>query len=491
MTLSPALPTVATPVVAALRCPDCGERPTLTPTPSQPLPGGTFGLLRCACATYPQIDDIPVLRRGRIDSQDHLTGRCEVAGPTADELVALLAADRPLDALVALLAFPPPPPLTRRGVRLPFTRGPWPRLALAARRAEVRAMLGELHRLTAQDWMELAYARSSDRIDDELLPYFLARFGQPRFLATTSLLHALPSPTEHAASRPVLDLACGFGHVAHHLAHRSDPRAVVGVDRNFLQLWVARRYVAPSQRFVCTDRVDALPFDDDAFAASVCSDAFHYFDDQQAALDELRRVAVADTVLLDRVGNARLAPTDGPAERDAAGYVRLLRGAPWRLTCEDELLTDYLAGYGPQLASPRHPAELDAAKWLMLVTSTDERVFADHGAFPAPPHAAGRPTLNPVFEVTRHDDGGVDLAFRFPSTWYAFENAAMRGYTSAGERVDAATFAALAAGHPTARTAELLRAFVLLGMPERYRRAPGVPGPSVVGGLLRGLRARR
>lgn len=484
MTLSPALATVRT-AVPALRCPDCGARPTLTPTRTQPLAGGTFGLLRCACTTYPQIDDIPVLRRGRIDSQDHLTGRCEVAGPTADELVALLEADRPLDALVALLAFPPPAPTSRPGVRLPFTRGPWPRVALAARRAEVRAMLADHDRLTAQDWMELAYARSSDRIDDELLPYFLARFGQPRFLATTSLLQCLPDD----GSRPVLDLACGFGHVAHHLATRPDPRAVVGVDRNFLQLWVARRYVAPTQRFVCADRVDALPFDDDAFAASLCSDAFHYFDAQQGSLDELRRVAVADTVLLDRLGNARLAPTDGPLERDPAGYVRLLRGAPWRLTCEDELLTDYLAGYGPQLASPRHPAELDSAKWLMLVTSTDERVFADHGAFAAPPHAAGRPTLNPVFTATRHDDG-VDLAFRFPSTWYAFENAAMRGYTSAGERVDADTYAALVAGRPTDHDAELLRRFVLLGMPERYRRVPGVPAPSVVGGLVRGLRRR-
>ncbi|MCD2186973.1 class I SAM-dependent methyltransferase [Actinomycetospora soli] len=485
MTLSPALPTVRPTTGPALRCPDCGAHPVLTPTPSQPLPGGTFGLLRCACTTFPQIDDIPVLRRGRVDSQDHLTGRCEVAGPTTDELVALLAADRPLDALVALLAFPPPAPSSRPGLRLPFTRGPWPRIALAARRAEVRAMLAEHDRLTAQDWMELAYARSSDRIDDELLPYFLARFGQPRFLATASLLQALPD----AGSRPVLDLACGFGHVAHHLATRHDPRAVVGVDRNFLQLWVARRYVAPTQRFVCSDRVDALPFDDDAFAASVCSDAFHYFDVQQGALDELRRVAVADTVLLDRLGNVRLAPTDGPLERDAAGYVRLLRDAPWRLTCEDELLADYLAGYGPQLASPRHPAELDGAKWLMLVTSTDPRVFADHGAFTEPPHAAGRPTLNPVFEVSPDDDG-VELAFRFPSTWYAFENAAMRGYTSAGERLDAATYAALLAGRPTERTAELLRGFVLLGMPERYRRPPGTPAPSVVRGLVRGLRRR-
>lgn len=481
MTLSPAL---VTPTIgrAALRCPDCREEPAFTATRTQPLAGGTFGLLTCACRTSPVLDDIPVLRQGRIDSQDHVTGRSEVAGPTAEDLVALLRADRPLDALVAMLAFPPPVPLglaDRGGLRLPFTRGPWPRLALAARRGEVRSMLSRLDEHTAQDWMELAYARSSERIDSELLPYFLGRFGQPRFLASMSLVAALPDD-----ARPVLDLACGFGHLAHHLAERPDPRAVVGVDRNFFQLWVGRRYVAPQQSFVCADRVDALPFDDDAFSASVCSDAFHYFPTQQACLDELRRVAVADTVVLDRIGNATLAPVDGPGEQDAAGYVALLRGAPWRLTCEEELLEGYAAGVGPQLATPRRPAELDHRKWLMLVSSRDESVLVDHGAFPAPPHGAGVPQLNPVFTALHHDDE-VELKFVFPTTWFAFENAAMLRYTSAGVRLDPRTYDEVVAGLPTARTAELVDRFVLLGMPERYRRAPGQEALTTLRGLLR------
>lgn len=481
MTLSPALVTPRT-GHAALRCPDCREEPAFAPTRSQPLAGGTFGVLTCACRSYPVLDDIPVLRQGRLDAQDHVTGRSEVVGPTAEQLVALLRADRPLDALVAMLAFPPPVPLglaDRGGLRLPFTRGPWPRLALAARRGEVRAMLSRLDEHTAQDWMELAYARSSERIDSELLPYFLGRFGQPRFLATMALVAALPDD-----ARPVLDLACGFGHLAHHLAERADPRAVVGVDRNFFQLWVGRRYVAPQQAFVCADRVDALPFGDDAFAASVCSDAFHYFDHQQESLDELRRVAAADTVFLDRLGNATLAPVDGPAERDAAGYVALLRGAPWRLTCEEELLEGYAAGVGPQLAVPRDPRELDGRKWLMLVSSRDDSVLADHGTFPAPPHAAGTPQLNPVFESLHHDDE-VELKFVFPTTWFAFENAAMLRYTAAGVRLDPETWADVVAGRPTARTAELVDRFVLVGMPERYRRAPGREALTTLRGLLR------
>ena len=73
-----------------LRCPDCGATPTFAPTPTQPLPGGWFGVLRCDCHTDPVLDSIPILRRGPIDVQDHVTGRTEIEGPDHDTLVAML-----------------------------------------------------------------------------------------------------------------------------------------------------------------------------------------------------------------------------------------------------------------------------------------------------------------------------------------------------------------------------------------------------------------
>lgn len=476
------------PFGVALRCPDCRDELTFTPTPTQPFREGGFGLLACSCSTFPVLDGIPVVRHGRVDEHDHMTGRAEVDGPSTAELVALLGEDRALDALVEMLAFPPPVPFglgDRPGLRLPFTRGPWPRVARAARRGEVRAMLTDLDAHTAQDWMELSYLRSSERITAELFTYFFARFGQPRFLATMSLLQALPEDP-----RPVLDLACGFGHVMFHLSVRHRPAHVVGVDRNFFQLWVGRRYVAPGNTFVCTDRIDSLPFGDDTFSASLCGDAFHLFDAQQQALDELRRVAHSDTVILDRVGNAHLEPRDTDEERDPAGYVELLRGAPWRMVSEAELIAGYLAGFGPQLELEREPEELSGHKWLSIVTSQDTSVFVDHQQLEGdrPPHAAGTLGLNPIF-TAREQDGQVLLSFAFPSTWYAFENAAMLSYTSAGERLTRSEFAALARGR-AAGTDDLLARFVVLGMPPRYARAPGLRAATttVAAGLAGGVR---
>jgi SAM-dependent methyltransferase/uncharacterized protein YbaR (Trm112 family) len=474
-----------------LLCPECRTTLAFEASRVQPLPDGVFGVLSCPCSAYPVVDGIPVIRRGQVDVQDHMTSRAEVDGPTVAHLVDLVRGDDPLDALVALLAFPPPTPLnlgTKPGLRLPFTRGPWPTLAQEARRGEVRALLGELDTLTAQDWMELCYNRSSDRISGELFPYFFVRFGQPRFLSSIAFLEALPRDRG-----PILDLACGFGHIMYHLSEREQPVSSVGVDRNFFQLWVGRRYVAPGQSWVCADRLDSLPFADDAFAASVCTDAFHLFPNQQDAMDELRRTAVADTVLLDRVGNAELEPHDTDHERHPAGYVSLVRGAPWRLACEEELFAAYRAGHGVALATPRPPEDFAGRKWLSLISSRDESLFVDAAPFATPPHAAGALRINPIYRIERDEaTDGVHLRFEFPSTWYAFENSMMISYTSAGEWMDPATFEALSAGRATERTPSYVDRFVVLGMPPRYARRPGTAPRfgSVGAGLRHGARER-
>lgn len=90
----------------------------------------------------------------------------------------------------------------------------------------------------------------------------------------------------------------------------------------------------------------------------------------------------------------------------------------------------------------------------------------------------------------RRDGDEVVLAFAFPSTWYAFENAAMLAYTSPGERLDAEEFEALVAGWPAGSVAELVDRFVLLGLPPRYARRPGSASrSSVLRGLAAGVRS--
>lgn len=451
-----------------LQCPQCRRPLEFAPADNQPLPGGRFGLVSCGAHTYPVLDDIPVIRHGQVSVQDHLTGRTEVIGPEVDELVAQIRDGQCLDALTTLLAFPPAIPFGLEevpGLRLPFTRGPGHRGGMALRRRRVQDMLTRgLDALTAQDWFDVSYLRSRN-ISDELYPYFLMRFGQPRYLASLSLVGALP-----AHPKPVLDLACGFAHIMYHLAQRADRLDSVGVDRNFFQLWVARRYVAPDASYVCADALEPFPFADDAFSATICTDSFHLFPEKSGAMAELRRCAQDGTVVIDRVGNALLEPREGD-ELTPRGYLDLVGTAPHRMVGETALIESYRNGRGPQLAEATPTDRLAEEKWLSLVISDSSAIFVDHGTFGRWPHGEGHLGINPIYRV-EPDGDGVLLRFEFPSTWYAFENAGMLAYHSPGVRLDRHTFEQLRAGAPTARTKELLERFVVLAMPPRYARVP-------------------
>ena len=333
---------------------------------------------------------------------------------------------------------------------------------MSARRTKVRRLLRKpTRKQTAQDWFELGYLRSRN-VNRELYPYFLLRFGQPRYLASLSLATLLPTD-----GRPVLDLACGFGHLMHHLGSRANPVPTVGVDRNFFQLWVARHWIAPHADYVCADAAKPLPFADDAFGAAVCTDAFHLFPNQRECLAELRRCG--GFVIIDRVGNGLLEPHDVESEPHPAGYVDLLDGAPYRMIGQRELVADYLAGHGPALAKQKPLIEFAEEKWLSIVVDPTEESFVDHPDFATAPHGEGRLGVNPIYRVERLDED-VRLMFQFPSTWYAFENFDMLSYHSAGIRLSSTEFAAARAGRTGARTDELVRRFVLIGMPEHYAR---------------------
>jgi SAM-dependent methyltransferase len=328
-------------------------------------------------------------------------------------------------------------------------------------------MLSNLDDQYAQDWFDLSYLQSRN-VDRELHPYFLNRFGQPRYLSSLSLTSILDEDP-----LPLLDLACGFGHVMHHLATRSRPLRSVGVDRNFFQLWVARRFIVPGGYYVCADITRPLPFADNSFCASLCTDAFHLLDNQQACLDEMSRCARNGTAVIDRVGNQTLEPHDGERELGPEGYIGLAGDAEWRMIGQTELVQGYLRWQRPQLAEQRKADQFSDEKWLSLIISDNTALFQDYGRFERQPHSEGPVGLNPIYRAKSSVDG-VRLIFDFPSTWYAFENAESMSYHTTGILLGPDEFEAARSGRRTARTDDLLRQYVLLGMPERYTRPPSV-----------------
>lgn len=103
------------------------------------------------------------------------------------------------------------------------------------------------------------------------------------------------------ADDTVLDLACGTGLVARHVASiLGSSGRLVGVDINAAMLELARRSVDLNVEWVEAP-CDALPFDDRTFSHVICQQGFQFFPDAVAAMSEAARVSRTGGVLIATV----------------------------------------------------------------------------------------------------------------------------------------------------------------------------------------------
>lgn len=452
--------------IPLLRCPECAGAFEYTMYADQGDPEAEYGVLTCNCFRYPVVDSVPVLLRDIVGQFSFGTQEVESDGPPVTEVVALIEAGQGSEALVRCLSFSPHFHLLDR---LPVWRLWHNRFidSLGVRwvRKRVRAMLSRRDTLTAEDLFEF-YFGPFGASEPSLLSYYRNRFSIPRTLAALAMLRLIP-----ASEKPVLDMACGFGPFAHMLTQRSQPVDVIGFDFNFYLSWGQKHLIAPRGTFLCADGARRLPFKDDAFSVSVCSDAFTYLPDKQAVVAELNRCTPDRPIVLTRVSNLTARPNTFGDELSPQGYLDLLAGGQPRVFGEYELVRDYLDGRNPFAEPPSDPQRLHWDKWLTLVMNPGQlaAVRIDEGE--EIPHGVGRLTINPMYELVDMPDGQVSLQLDFPTIWFAYQNGDMYAYHGDRLRIDreALNAACNAGGGPQA--VELTRKFFLIGLPARYLRS--------------------
>jgi SAM-dependent methyltransferase/uncharacterized protein YbaR (Trm112 family) len=446
---------------AVLQCPVDGAALTFTEARDQPFGDGGFGVLTGGARPYPVIDGIPVLMDGEVHVLGHVSAKLEAPGPHVEELLAMLDEGRSLDALIALLTMPPSPQLRGRqvrGWRRLMAIDPVRRSAVASRRLLLRRKLaGGRRRGDLEWWLDLFHERSLG-MSQEIGHYFRLRTTQPRYLAFRQVVpYILAGDRAHPVT--VVDLACGSGHVSRDLLLNDGDIRVVGLDRTFYEVWLAKHWVAPAADFICADAAGGLPLADDSVGSVVCSDAFHYLPRPEDVVHELLRCCPTGPITVTRVANAQYEPHEG-LERDPDGWRDLFRGRECDVLSEKELLAKYLAKEPLKLSDEVSP-DAAADKWLTAVTWHPDRSMPTPDAAPDYPHARGRLTINPVYRTTA-TPAGVEGQLEFPSQWYEFENGAMREYHAPVFTMTQAELADLRAGRRTARTEELVDSFVLI-----------------------------
>ena len=375
----------------SLHCPFCGGDFS-----SSEIDEAGFGILTCYCDQYPVIAGIPVIKKGHIG----------ISGETVEAVTSLIKARRCREALLAMVM---PPALAS------FTLAPaWLQSLLSLRgigrlksfadqrgsrrwREEATALLTDPgDQVTACDFLDLYYHRSGFKNHDAY-DYFALRFGQPRHLVALSFTTLIDNP-----AKPVLDLACGYGHITRTLARRAHRQPVVGVDQSFTGLYVAKTLIAPEAEFVCCAEDGPLPFPDDFFSVAFCSDAFHYFIHKLTILKELKRLISDDgMIILVWIHNLHVRLANDGLPLPPEGYEALIADMPHRLVADSDVLARYLQRQGPPLASSAEMGRLAREPLLSIVASHRQEVFKDHAEFQDWPHGQGRLDLNPLYRIEK------------------------------------------------------------------------------------------
>jgi SAM-dependent methyltransferase len=240
--------------------------------------------------------------------------------------------------------------------------------------------------------------------------YFLHRWTDPSWLAALALTAAHPP-----AGRPVVDLACGAGHLLRHL-HLHGHRDLTGVDVVFAKLWLARRFVLPADApvaLVCADLTAPWPLPPPPQPGYVaCHDALYFLDDKAYFLDDKAAVVAAarrhagdgGAVLLGHCHNAGHPAGRAGRPLDPDCWRALLPGAV--AYAEEELTAATAAG--------RLPASADAA----ALAATEAVNLALDGSDAPPEPALLAPSTGAVLAPNPlYADGGR----RWPGDRWAAE----------------------------------------------------------------------
>jgi ubiquinone/menaquinone biosynthesis C-methylase UbiE len=314
--------------------------------------------------------------------------------------------------------------------------------------------------VTARAFISAYFSDNKDNYD-----YFFYRFAQPRLLGAESIVSMIRHPTQ-----PLLDLACGCGHLTHALLSRAEGNPVFGIDGSFFGVYVAKHWVAPEAEFICSEADKALPFSDNTFAGVFCSDAFHYFSAKATCIQECERLTKESGLFaLIWVHNARVPwPHDGlplPIE----GYQALVARTPHRLLSDQRLLSRYLQGRGPDLTESTEADHLVNEPTVSIVASHREEIFKDYGSFEHWPHAHGVLLVNPIYVPEPRDSSGtISLRRTFPSAFFESDHSEIKEYLPERVEVSQALMNDLALGKRTREIEKLIASCVIVGVPPSY-----------------------
>lgn len=352
-----------------------------------------YGIVQCSCYRYPIIDGILILRQ---TSQ---------AANTTDQAVVLLEAEDTNGAFRFLIESSPVAP-NRMGSQWFYD-----------------AIKRRLRRMTLRSERVIEdVARSATTLREAVAvlrpssygSYLVHRYANNSFLAALPLL--LLAKELRSEAPVVLDVNCGVGHASFILRSVFPELSVIATDHDFVNLYMARRYMVPDGTFVCMDTEAALPFADGCFEAAVCMDGLHYVRGKQAFLRELARTIRQDGIwLFPHMHNAAAANFSPGVPLRAADYRRIFDFLPSRLLVEADVFRRFMQQQVLDLEGSAAESSLQAAAVFSLVGSRRSDLWRMHENLGSLLAQATAPLhLNPIYNSVP-DGEMIKLQMAWPS----------------------------------------------------------------------------
>lgn len=437
-------------LIRELRCPCCGGDLRVESSLRSGAPHLVHGSLRCDCYEYPVSDGIAVLRQlGPVSSTRN----------DAVEHIRRGEPERARDWLAANGRATGVPPAERT----PGLRG---RLAqmLGVRAAPGGPSFDPTGSLRAA----LHASRPSGYAE-----YLFHRLANPSLLAAIPPLIVL-GETCGSGGR-VLDLLCGAAHSSALLSALGPGGEIVLADSDFVNLQLAKAFMAPEASAVCIDADLPLPFSSSTFAGVFCLDGLHYVRSKMSLLREVDRVVSADGVwVFAHMHNADVENVSPGAPLSARGYAERFDFGSSRLLPEAEILRQFLEAGSLDLSAQVETSALRASNALTLVGCRDERLWRVHAhlddAVQRRPERLG---FNPLYRASRSREG-VALEAAWPSESLRLEcqvrEPLLPGSLEIPREVLLEIAAARTSGQISPAVRGLLRRFVLVSLPPSYEQ---------------------
>jgi len=471
-----------------LHCPYCGSGLQQEAQVSLGSSENRYGIVRCACYRYPIIEGILILKQ--------LSGPADIR----DKGVQYIEAGDSEGALHYALNCMSPIPLPRRT----HLQG-------------IVDFLGRRSSSFARKLAPLEQGQAVRRVCDGSLTfqqvlsllrpgpyahYLFHRYANNSFLASIAILLLLkelngesytpgqPLGDESGTStgnkktswvnqrrptgtRRVLDLACGVGHASFLMTSLFPHLSVVAADHDFVNLYIARRYLIPDVTCVCVDAEIPLPFADNSFDAVFCLDGFHYIRSKVALLSELDRILhPLGLWLFPHLHNALANNISAGIPLAYEDYLRCFEFIQPRILSEAEVFRNLMNDQSLDLDVVPSAAELRRASVFSLIASRRTDLWRKHSSIASILwHDKPPLSINPIYQVINQGKT-MRLRMKWPDASLEEECAPIKNYLPLECEVDRSLLERLKSGMMTEEDEfviqELLKSFVLVRLPREY-----------------------